>query len=196
VNKHRATPAKIREYIRQVVYLITGQKLTSRRIRLYQNPYADSRIAFDLATRKIYWIGIGSTYWKGPFEVLRAVSVHEAMNTRLEYEVAENDLLEAEEIAQAGDDTELRVAIRTKYEIDLRGWVRIRKRKLQADQLALEWYYENNFDLVPYIQFLIEEWNAAQQFSEPRRRYHRIIGAKRVRDAGIFFENCVNHKDA
>jgi len=187
-------PAQVRELIRSQVFKITGQRLTSRQIVLRTNPRADSRIAFDLAKRRIYWIAIAPAYWQGPENILRIVVTHEVMNTRVEYNLTQDDLDEAEEIRKVGSDVKKRIAIRTRFEVRRKGWKRILERKLQTDRLSLEWLRDNGYELMPYIQFLAEEWNAANQFSQPRRRYHRLIGAKRVREAAIFFATCVECK--
>jgi hypothetical protein len=183
------TPAQIREFIRAHVQDITGQRLASRRIRLFSNPRADSRIAFNLATRKIYWIGIATVYWRGSLEVLRAVVTHEVMNTYIKYSITDSELLEAKEIVAAGDDAQKRIAVRTLFEVTLGGWKRIRDRKLQVDRLCLEWYHAHGWDPVPYIYFLVEEWYATQEFSEPRRTYHGLICAKRIESAKRFLQN-------
>lgn len=188
----RRTDAETRGFIRNIIADITGQTLSSRRIKLLTNPHAGNQIAFHPSTRYIYWIQVGSRYHQGLLDLLRAPVVHEAMNTKVKTPIIPLEVEEGEEIVRACANIQKRIQIRTHYEIEKHGWLRIKDRKLEVDALSLEWYRKHHFDIVWYIQFLMEEWNAAQDFDEPRRRFHRLIGIKRVRQAAMFREHCTD----
>lgn len=116
------------------------------------------------------------------------------MNTKAETQLTPEEMVLLTKLKKASSVRQ-RIAIRVHYEVKKRGWRRILARKLEVDLLSLAWLFDHGYSIMDYVQFLVEEWNEAMKFSPARRKYHRLIGVKRVHDAAHFLE-LHPHQDA